>query len=65
MNGATVTYFSGTITLTGIEGATYTFVSAPPNVPEVPLNVLLPISAAAILGAGFLVARKRHSHTLA
>jgi hypothetical protein len=31
------------------------------EIPEVPLNVLLPISAAVILGAGFLVARKRHN----
>jgi hypothetical protein len=58
----TVTYFSTTVTL-GVDGATYAVVSAPPDVPEVPLNVLLPISAAAILGAGFLVARKRHSHS--
>jgi hypothetical protein len=40
-------------------------VVTPPDVPEVPLNVLLPISAAGILGAGFLVARKRHNHTAA
>ena len=33
--------------------------AAAPSVPEVPLNVLLPASAAAVLGAGFLVARKR------
>jgi hypothetical protein len=33
----------------------------PPDVPEVPLNVLLPASAAAVLGAGFLIARKRHN----
>jgi hypothetical protein len=32
------------------------------QVPEVPLNVLLPLSAAGILGAGFLIARKRHNH---
>lgn len=38
-------------------------VVTPPDVPEVPLNILLPVSAAAILGAGFLVARKRHNHT--
>jgi hypothetical protein len=42
----------------------YAFTYGPPvDVPEVPLNVLLPVSAAAILGAGFLVARKRHSQT--
>jgi hypothetical protein len=35
----------------------------PPDVPEVPLNVLLPASAAAILGTGFLIARKRQSHS--
>lgn len=58
----TVTYYSTTVTL-GVDGATYAVVSAPPDVPEVPLNVLLPISAAMILGAGFLVARKRHAHT--
>jgi hypothetical protein len=40
-------------------------VVTPPDVPEVPLNVLLPASAAAILGAGFLVARKRSSRTAA
>jgi hypothetical protein len=57
----TVTYFSSTVTL-GVDGATYAFVTPPNDVPEVPLNVLLPISAAVILGAGFLVARKRHSH---
>ena len=38
---------------------------APPDVPEVPLNVLLPVSAAAILGAGFLIARKRSSQMAA
>lgn len=38
---------------------------ADPVVPEVPLNILLPGSAAAILGAGFLIARKRSSHTAA
>lgn len=32
------------------------------QVPEVPLNILLPLSAAGILGVGFLVARKRHNH---
>ncbi len=60
----TVTYFSTTVTL-GLDGSTYAVVSVPPNVPEVPLGILLPISAAAILGAGFLVARKRHNHALA
>jgi hypothetical protein len=32
------------------------------QVPEVPLNILLPLSAAGILGVGFLVARKRQHH---
>ena len=36
-----------------------------PVIPEVPLNILLPASAAAILGAGFLIARKRSSHMAA
>lgn len=36
-----------------------TAVDPPPDVPEVPLNVLLPISAAAVLGGGYLVTRKR------
>lgn len=57
----TVTYFSTTVTL-GVDGSTFAVVAAPPDIPEVPLNVLLPVSAAAILGAGFLVARKRQSH---
>ena len=30
-----------------------------PQVPEFPLSVALPVSAAAVLGAGFLVARRR------
>jgi hypothetical protein len=44
----------------GDEFLPFTFGSTPPaEVPEVPLNVLLPASAAAVLGAGILVARKR------
>jgi hypothetical protein len=42
------------------EFAQYTYAPRA-QVPEVPLNVLLPASAAVILGAGFLVARKRHN----
>lgn len=50
------------ITLDEFYPFTYGVVT-PPDVPEVPLSVLLPVSAAAILGAGFLVARKRHNQT--
>jgi hypothetical protein len=32
-----------------------------PVIPEVPLNVLLPASAAALMGAGLLIARKRQA----
>jgi hypothetical protein len=59
----TVTYFSTAITLTS--DLSYSPVTPPEQVPEVPLNVLLPISAAAILGGGFVIARKRHRQTLA
>ncbi|HEX2785623.1 MAG TPA: hypothetical protein VHN36_18730 [Ilumatobacteraceae bacterium] len=60
LNGVTATYFSTDITLTAALG--YSPLAPPSDVPEVPLNVLLPISAAAILGGGFLIARKRHNH---
>ena len=42
-----------------------TFTAADPQVPEVPLNVLLPASAAAVLGAGLLIARKRQLNAAA
>lgn len=63
LNGVTQTYYSTDVALTAALG--YSVVSVPPNVPEVPLGILLPISAAAILGGGFLVARKRHNQVLA
>jgi hypothetical protein len=45
----------------------YPFTFGPPagNVPEVPLNVLLPTSAAAVLGASLLIARRRQMKTVA
>jgi hypothetical protein len=58
----TAKYWQSTVTL-GVDGSTFAFVTPPNDVPEVPLNVLLPVSAAAILGAGFLVARKRQAHS--
>ena len=61
LGGATVTYFVADITLTASHS--YSPAGPPPDVPEVPLNVLLPISAAVILGGGFVVARKRHQQT--
>lgn len=36
-----------------------TFSTGSPAVPEVPLNILLPLSAAAVLGGGYIVTRKR------
>jgi hypothetical protein len=42
----------------------FPFTYAPPaNVPEVPLNVLLPGSAIAMLGGAFLIARRRQAKT--
>lgn len=38
----------------------FTF-GAPTNVPEVPMNILLPGSAAAVLGGAILIARRRHA----
>jgi hypothetical protein len=39
----------------------FPFTYAPPSsVPEVPLNILLPGSAAAVLGGALLIARRRH-----
>lgn len=61
--GATVTYWSTKITLSA--ALAYSPAGPPPDVPEVPLNVLLPLSSAAILGGGFLVARRRHRHSMA
>lgn len=40
---------------------TFGTVAPPPDVPEVPLNVLLPASAAAVLGGAFLITRKRQT----
>jgi hypothetical protein len=44
---------------------TFTAVTLPPDVPEVPLNVLLPASAAALFGAGLLITRKRQQKAAA
>jgi hypothetical protein len=58
--GVTKSYFSADVTLTSdLHYSPY----LAPQVPEVPLNVLLPLSAAVILGGGFMVARKRHNAT--
>ena len=47
---------------TGDEFLPFTFAATPPvEIPEVPLNVLLPLSAAALLGGAFVITRKRQS----
>jgi hypothetical protein len=52
--------------LNGQEFFPITFAPEPPVVPEVPLNILLPLSAAAVLGGGaVIVTRKRRSQIAA
>ena len=47
---------------TGDEFLSFTYTTAPPvDIPEVPLNILLPASAAALLGGAMVIARKRQS----
>lgn len=49
----------GTPTNTSSDFFTSISFSPPANTPEVPLNVLLPLGGAAVLGAGYMIARKR------
>jgi hypothetical protein len=47
---------------TGDEFLAFTYQTTPPvDIPEVPLNILLPISAVALLGGAMVIARKRQS----
>jgi hypothetical protein len=54
-----ITFLAGSpVTTTTVAATTTTLVTPPNNVPESPLPIMLPIGAAAVLGAGYMMLRK-------